>query len=147
MAALLLPVLCPGQISGYLTADNPPRLFAKRGGVVVSKLRFRLRPGYHVNSNAPKDPSLIPLRLTWDAGMAKTVSLEFPPPVMERYAFSEQPLSVYTENIVITSRLQLNSNAPTGSQALLAKLRYQACNNTTCFPPKTVEVKQPIEIR
>ena len=140
-------MLCPGQISGYMSADNPPRLFAKRGEVVVSKLKFRLRPGYHVNSNTPKDPSLIPLRLNWDAGPAKILSLDYPPPAMEKYAFSEQPLSVYTGDIVIASRLQIGANAPKGSQTLLAKLRYQACNNTTCFPPKTVEVRQPIEIR
>jgi len=130
-----------------MTADNPPRLFAKRGEIVASKLKFRLRPGYHVNSNAPRDSSLIPLRLSWDSTVVKAVSLEYPPPAMEKYAFSEQRLSVFTGDIVIASRIQVSENAPKGPQTILAKLRYQACNNTTCFPPKTVEVKQPIEIR
>jgi len=30
---------------------------------------------------------------------------------------------------------------------LTGKLRYQACNHNACFPPKTIDVKVPADIR
>ena len=30
---------------------------------------------------------------------------------------------------------------------MAGKLRYQACNNKACFPPKTVEVKLPVQVQ
>jgi hypothetical protein len=39
------------------------------------------------------------------------------------------------------------ANAPAGPGAAVGKLRYQACNDRACFPPKTVEVTVPYQIQ
>jgi thiol:disulfide interchange protein DsbD len=145
--AILLAAASPAQTSGVITAADAPRLFAKKGATVESKLRFRLQDGYHVNSSAPSDPYLIPLRLTWNDGPVKVTGTVYPEGHLENYAFSETPLSVITNNFDIVTRLQIPADAPKGSHTLTAKLRYQACNNTTCLPPRTLEVKQQIDIR
>jgi thiol:disulfide interchange protein DsbD len=144
---LLLAAAIPAQIDGVISAASAPRLFAKRNAAVESKLRFRLQDGYHVNSNTPSDPYLIPLRLTWNEGPVKVVETVYPKGHLENYAFSDKPLSVYTGDFEIGTKFHVPENAPRGSHVLVAKLRYQACNNTTCLPPRTLEVKQQIDIR
>ena len=72
---------------------------------------------------------------------------EYPKPHNEKYEFSEKPLSVYTGNFEIVSKFKVPADAQQGPGIALGKLRYQACNNNACFPPKTVEVKLPVDIK
>ncbi|MGH9672433.1 MAG: protein-disulfide reductase DsbD domain-containing protein [Bryobacteraceae bacterium] len=120
---------------------------ALRGATASVAIKVELRDGYHVNSNTPSDEYLIPLRLTWNAAPLQVASVEFPKPRMEKYSFSEQPLSVFVEGFQISTRLRTPSSAPLGPKTLTGKLRYQACNDRLCLPPRTVEVKLPVEIR
>ena len=120
---------------------------AKRGGAVEAKLSLSLQPGYHVNSNKPSEEYLIPLRLTWTPGPLEPVANEFPKPLMEKYEFSPTPLSVFSGDFQIVSRFKVPTSAKPGMTVVDGKLRYQACNNKACFPPKTLEVKLPVEVR
>jgi hypothetical protein len=113
----------------------------------AAKIEVSLGSGYHVNSNAPHEDYLIPLRLTWTAAPLEVAGVEYPKPHDEKYQFSEQPLSVYTGNFEITTKFKVPADAVSGPAIVLGKLRYQACNNTMCFPPKTVEVRLPVEVQ
>ena len=113
---------------------------------MTAKLSVSLGAGYHVNSNAPHESYLIPLRLSWTPTPLEVESVAFPKPRDEKYQFSDGPLSVFTGNFEIATKFKAPAEAVSGMTILLGKLRYQACNNTMCFPPKTVEVKLPVEI-
>jgi len=119
---------------------------AKAGATAQAKLAVQLRSGYHVNSNTPSDEYLIPLRLTWSAGPLETVEVVFPKPQMEKYSFSEKPLSVYTGDFELLTRFKVAASAAPGPLTLTGKLRYQACNDRMCLPPKTVDVSLPVEV-
>ena len=106
-----------------------------------------MRSGYHVNSHQPGDDYLIPLRLTWDAGPLVVVEIEYPEPALERYPFSEEPLSVFTGDFKIRTRFHAGKNAPRGAGAISGKLRYQACTGKLCLPPRTVSVSLPVEVQ
>lgn len=106
-----------------------------------------LKSGYHVNSNTPSESYLIPLRLSWDAGPLETVGVVFPKPHLEKYEFSATPLSVFTGNFELVSKFKVAAGAPTGPGMALGKLRYQACNNNSCLPPKVLEIKLPVVIQ
>jgi hypothetical protein len=110
-------------------------------------LTCQIRGGYHVNSNTPADQYLIPLRLTWDASQIKTIDVSYPKPQMVSYSFSPKPLSVHTGDFDIVTRFQVPPQAPLGPSVLAGKLRYQACNDSMCLPPKTVEVRLSLDIR
>lgn len=107
---------------------------------------MRLRNGYHVNSNTPADEYLIPLRLTWNAAPLQVAEVVFPKPQLEKHAFSTKPLSVFSGDFDIVTKFRAPANAPLGMATLTGKLRYQACNDTMCLPPKTVEVELPVDI-
>ena len=49
-------------------------------------------------------------------------------------------LSVYTGEFTIQTRLI----APRGNQLIQASLRYQACDKSACYPPRTITV--PIDV-
>ena len=105
-----------------------------------------MRPGYHANSNAPSDEYLIPLRLTWSTGPLEVASVVYPKPQLEKYSFSDKPVSVFSGYFEILTRFKVSASAMPGLSILGAKLRYQACNDRMCFPPKTVDVSLPVEI-
>jgi hypothetical protein len=123
--------------------DSPPKIAAKRDGTVEAKLAVHIQSGYHVNSNAPAEDYLIPLRLRWEPGPLTPVEVVFPKPEIEKYEFSEKPLSVFSGDFQILTRFKVER----GPGVLLGKLRYQACSHDTCYRPVTLEIRLPYEIQ
>jgi len=125
----------------------PARLKAGSTGEVP--VTFRLANGYHTNSSKPADEYLIPLKLTWDApaiAPLEVAAIDYPAGKMEKYEFSDKPLSVYSGEFVVTTRFKMPATAPKGARTLTGKLRYQACTHTTCYPPKNLAVSVNIAI-
>ena len=145
--------VCFGQLAGkgFVQANvlnylPPKKVVAKPGATVDSVLPVELRPGYHVNSNTPSEDYLIPLRLSWNPGVLEAAGSTFPAPKLEKYRFSDKPLSVFTGDFQIVTRFKAAANAPPGPATLTGKLRYQACNDSMCLPPKTLDVSLQVEI-
>lgn len=124
----------------------PPKLAAKAGTTVEAKITAQLRAGYHCNSNTPSDEYLIPLKLTWASAPLTVDGVVYPKPQMEKYTFSDKPLSVYTGDFDIVTRFKVPDSAPPGLAVISAKLRYQACTDRMCLPPKTVDVSLPVDV-
>jgi hypothetical protein len=132
------------QAPGVLSISDPVKLSVPRAGEAAQALKLQLKPGYHVNSNTPNEEYLIPLRLTWDSAAVEAVSVQYPKPLAEKAEFSDKPLSVYTGNFEIVTKFRRAAKASPGPGFLNGKLRYQACNDKMCLPPKTIEVKVPL---
>ena len=149
LPAILLFLPCSWAQGNPILAVAPPQKVAgKRGAELTAKLAVSLSEGYHVNSNTPHEAYLIPLKLTWTPAPLEVASVIFPKPRDEKYQFSpDQPISVFTGNFEIVTKFRVPVDATSGPAIIAGKLRYQACNNTMCFPPKTVEVKLPVEIQ
>ena len=123
------------------------RLKVKRNETATARLKCHLQAGYHVNSNTPAEDYLIPLKLTWSADPLKAEEVVFPKPTLEKYPFSEKPLSVFTGDFEVLTKFRVPANASSGPALASGKLRYQACNDRMCLPPKTVDVSLTIEIQ
>jgi thiol:disulfide interchange protein DsbD len=132
--------------ANVLTLTGPERLTAKAGKLTEVKLSAQLKDGYHANSNNPSDEYLIPMRLTWTKSPLDVADVLYPAPQMEKYSFSEKPLSVYTGTFEIVTKFKVDNNAQPGPTVISAKLRYQACTDRMCLPPKTVDVSLPVDI-
>ena len=130
------------QSSGHLSVGEPQKIAGKRGSAVETRIPVTVESGFHVNSNTPSDSYLIPLKLTWKAtGALEAGHVVYPKPSMEKYEFSATPLSVYTGHFELVANFKIAANAPAGPGMADGTLRYQACNTTTCFPPKDAPVK------
>lgn len=152
LLAVLGTCLCQpslwAQGKQYLTVDASQKLVAKRGTSAESKIAVSVDPGFHVNSNAPSDAYMIPLKLTWTPGGAlEPGAVVFPKPKLEKYEFSEKPLSVFTGDFDLIAKFKVPADASQGPGIMVGKLHYQACNSNACFPPKTVEVRLSYQIQ
>jgi DsbC/DsbD-like thiol-disulfide interchange protein len=134
----------PGQNVVHLVP--PSTVTARAGATVRVALSVQVDEGFHVNSNTPADQFLIPLRLTWSPGPIESAGVAFPRPRLEKYSFSEKPVSVFTGNFDIVTRFKVPAGAAPGTSAITGKLHYQACNDKNCLTPRTVEVTLPVEI-
>lgn len=102
------------------------------------ELRFRVEPGFHINSHKPKDELLIPTELRLDPGAFRIASEQYPPGSHFRLQVgSGEDLDVYQGEFRVALRIE----AQKGDSMLTGSLRYQACDNAACFPPRTLPVK------
>jgi hypothetical protein len=112
---------------------------------VQAKIPVSVDPGFHVNSNTPSEDYLIPLKVTWSSlGALEGGQVTYPK--AEKYDLAGKPLSVFTGDFDLLANFKVAANAAAGPGMASGKLRYQACNSTTCFPPKTVEISVPYQI-
>ncbi|HYM25984.1 MAG TPA: protein-disulfide reductase DsbD domain-containing protein [Vicinamibacterales bacterium] len=110
--------------------------------LVISNTRLALRvtlpEGLHTQSNKPRDPSLIPTELTIDTPPGVSVDeIVWPPPQDLKQEGLDQLLAVFEHEFFIG--VQLKPAAPADAR-ITAHLRYQACDEHLCYPPKTAEV-------
>jgi hypothetical protein len=105
------------------------------------ELRFRVEEGFHINSHTPKDELLIPTVMKVDAASpVKATYLGYPKGMPFRLALDTgggDVLDVYQGEFRVSMRVV----APKGASTLVGSLKYQACDNAACFPPRTLAVK------
>lgn len=144
-AALLVASALGAQFRGFQAASAlpAPPVEAKAGETFTLTLTVRVRPGYHLNSDAPLEDYLIPARLVWDAAPFEVLGVEFPEPELVRYEYSESPISVFSGEFVIKTTLRAPAKPP-GAIELRGKLRYQACTDKACLAPTSLDVKAHI---
>jgi hypothetical protein len=103
------------------------------------ELRFHMLPGYHVNSHTPKSELLIATTLTLQpADGVKPSAPQYP--AGKPYSFSFDPsdkLDVYAGDFTI----KLPVVASAGQHMVDGALKYQACDNASCYPPRTLPIK------
>jgi thiol:disulfide interchange protein DsbD len=95
-----------------------------------------LDAGWHVNAHRPRQDYLIPTALTIAPPPgARVGEVAYPAPVDRQLEFSDEPLLLYEGTFELTAPLE---DAADGTYR--ASLRYQACDDTTCLPPRTLEL-------
>lgn len=129
-----------------LSVAPVPMVKAARASVTVVTVNASLPAGYHANSNKPSEAYLIPLTLKWTGGPLAVESIDYPKGKLEKYSFSDKPLSVVTGEFTITTKFKAKSDAGSGPAQETGSLRYQACDNHACYPPKNVPVNVTVEI-
>ncbi|MGD0293762.1 MAG: protein-disulfide reductase DsbD domain-containing protein [Terracidiphilus sp.] len=116
----------------------PEQITVPAGKPTTIALHFRVAPGLHINSHTPSERELIPATFSIPAGSdVHLVRIVYPPGT--DFALPLDPntkLSVYSGEFILKARIV----APPGNHLIEAKLRYQACDNNACMPPKTITV-------
>jgi hypothetical protein len=116
----------------------PEQVTVPAGKASPVTLHFRIAQGLHVNSNKPHDEFLIPTVLSIpDGSGVKLAAANYPQGTDITFpADPKTKLNVYTGDFNIDTKLV----AAAGSHLVQAKLRYQACDNSQCMPPRTITV-------
>ncbi len=96
---------------------------------------------WHINSAKPLEAFSIPTVLTLDPATADLVNAQYPEHIIRSFAFSAgTKLAVYEGTI----RIPFTGKLKPGATQVHALLRYQACNDSVCLPPKSVDVTFPL---
>lgn len=131
-----------------ITVPTEPVAVAPGGSVRV-ELRFRVSPGYHINSSKPRSEFLIPtrLKLSPPAGLTPG-AVVYPEGTDLTFTFSpKEKLNVYTGDFLVRAELRAPGSVPAGSYKVPGELRYQACNDRACFPPTRLPVEFEVTVR
>jgi len=127
----------------------PPGLTSvTRGKTGNVELSFRIANGFHINSNTPKSEFLIPTSLKLTAPTDIVVGkIVYPPGEDASFPFApDEKLSVYSGDFNLTVSVHpLSSVIPT-KYAVHGQLKYQACDNAACYPPKTLPVDFEVKV-
>ncbi len=142
----MLATVLAAQTSPTLTVAPVPTVKAKKGSVATVTVRAALPPGFHANSNKPTDDYLIPLTIKWTGGPLQADTVTYPKADLEKYSFSDKPLSVVTGEFTITTKFKVPADAAQGPAAENGTIRYQACNDRMCFAAKNVPVTISLNI-
>jgi hypothetical protein len=114
----------------------PDQVTVPAGKATTVTLHFRIAPGLHINSHAPKDDELIPTTLSIPEGSGVRLEGAVYPPGTD-FTLPLDPktkLSVYSGEFTIQARIV----ATPGDHLVESRLRYQACDNHACMPPRTM---------
>jgi len=147
-----IPVLAAAlgaQMAPTLTIAPLPTVKVAKGKEATVTVKASLPEGYHANSNKPTYPYLIPLTLKWTGGPLQMESVVYPAGVTERYGFqlpTDKPLSVVTGEFSIVTKFKVPADAASGPAAETGTLKYQACDNKACYPPKNVPINVTVSV-
>jgi hypothetical protein len=125
-----------------------PLVSAQQAKQTTVSLSFRVASGFHINSNAPKDEFLIPTALKMDPPTDIVLGkIEYPAGKDVAFPFSpDTKLNVYSGDFTINLSVHPLASVVPGKYAMRGVLRYQACDNAQCFPPKTLPINFDIKV-
>ena len=145
---VLLPATLYAQSSAdvNVSATNAPDK-VRKGRVVRATVVMDIPSGLHVQSNKHLDKFLVATKLDVETPSGMTVGpISFPRALTRKLKFSKNSVAVFEGRTMIRFNVTVPANYSGGSGDVKGKLRFQACNDESCFPPVTREVKMWLNV-
>ena len=131
-----------------LTADQAK---AGKGGQAILRLTATIQPGWHLYSPTTPPPGPdggpIPTSLKLDESPAVEKTIIYQPKPDQKFDPNFN-LSVewFQKETAFVVAANVKSDAPTGPAELTAQVRYQACDERQCLPPRKKSASVTIEV-
>jgi hypothetical protein len=147
-AAPLMAQDLQGRKVPSVTLSTVPVTTAIRGKSTPVELRFHVGSGFHINSNTPSAEYLIPTTLKLDVPTDIVVGkITYPPGQQMSFAFApDEKLSVYSGEFDLTVQVRPLASVLPGKYEIRGKLKYQACDNAACYPPKQFPMEFEVKV-
>ena len=130
------------NVNGSLAPDK-----IKKGRVVRASVVMDIPNGLHVQSSKPLDKFLVATKLDVETPSGMQVGpISYPRALMRKLKFSKNTVAVYEGRLILRFNVTVPANYSAGSGEIKGKLRFQACNDESCFPPVTREVKMWLNV-
>lgn len=143
---LALAAAAPNPVTWKIT-DGPvtPLMVGTNFSVTLTAT---VAPGWRFYSMKPVAQGPAPTRIWVNPGqpfpLAGIIWATTPRTLQDRTFHKE--METYEGEAQFLLPLRVPFHTVTGSQMLVVSLTYQACNDKTCLPPKTVQITQALEI-
>lgn len=113
----------------------------KRGGSTRGTVVMSIPGGLHVNSYRPNSEYAIPTRVTVSGGAGlKLGAVTYPRGTNRKFEFSENTINVYEGRVSFNFNVTVPANYKGSTISVRAVVRYQACTDEVCYPPKSKTV-------
>lgn len=136
LGTLIFAAAASGQtVTGSITGGSVQKGKAARGTVVLS-----IPGGLHVNSRRPGNQYQIPTTVRLSATGARVSGPTYPRGINRKFQFSDEVINVYQGTV----RFPFTVTVPAGFRGdtvrVRAIVRYQACTDEVCYPPRDKEI-------
>ena len=153
----LLAVLCcvvsaqesiPSQRREFVTFVSATNPVVSPGHSTPVQFIFRVKDPYHINSSKPLAEELIPTQLHFSLpGEIAIGRMQYPAGKLMSFPFDPSTkLSVYSGDLVVRGLVVAPKTASTGTYTVHGELKYQACDNNACYPPKKLEFTFDVKV-
>jgi hypothetical protein len=138
----------PGDKQPYVIMAPIGNVQLRAGASASVEMDFRVGSEFHINSHRPKADYLIPTVLKLNAPEQLTVAdLKYPAGEDMAFAFApNEKLNVYSGDFTINAVLKAPANAAAGSYPVKGELRFQACDHSACYPPRSIPVQFQVTV-
>ena len=129
-------------VTGSLGNGSVSRGSTARGSIVLSIPR-----GLHVNSSRPNSEYAIPTSIRLTGKGVRTGGINYPRGRNRKFQFSESVINVYEGRVSIPFTVTIPAKFDANTVRIRAVVRYQACTDEVCYPPKNKEVTITAKVR
>lgn len=132
----------------YVSMEPPGITAIDRGHPGTVELEFRVARGFHINSNQPHQPYLKKTELKLDAPTDIAIGrISYPAGFDRSFPFApNEKLNVYSGDFAIDVIVHPVSTVLPANYAVHGFLKYQACDNAACYPPRQLPVRFEVKV-
>jgi len=145
--ATLFPAAAQRQDPAHWTLSFEPAE-ARPGTSILGRLEVALDEGWHLYSptTPPGGPIPTTIELAESGGVASAEVYQRPPVTKFDKAF-QLDTETYEKATTFIFLTRIADDAPEGEVELIARVRYQLCDDTQCLPPRRKTVAALVRIR
>ena len=111
-----------------------------RGTAAKATVVMSFPSGLHANSNRPGSEYAIPTTVRASASGIKIGAVSYPRGKNRKFEFSENTLNVYEGRTTFTFPVTVPPTYKGSTVKVNVTVKYQACTNEVCYPPKSKQV-------
>jgi hypothetical protein len=140
-------------------AQAPPQVVEWKGAVaskavmragtnIIIDLAADVQSGWHVYGLNQLAGGPTALRVTFDANEVAQIAgaTSGTLPVKKHDAAFDLDTEIYDRSFALHVPVQINQHVTSSAKLIPVSVRFQACNDRVCLPPKTVHVPVQVEI-
>ena len=130
------------------TASTDVREQIRKGSSLTIDIAGKVLEGWHVYGLAQEPDGPTPLRITLDENVTAEVrgAVSGAEPIKRKDPSFNLETQIYEKDLALHLPIRIKPSADAGKQSIPVSVRFQACNDRICLPPRTVHLSAPIEI-
>ena len=138
------PQASPDPVQWSFSAKQ---LAVKPGGKVLATLTASIQPGWHMYSlTTPKGGPIQTTVIIADNPAVASAQVFEPTPQRQMDTAFKLETETFEKQVPLVVEITTKPNATAGLVNLEAQVRYQACQNTLCLPPKKKVAKAILKV-
>ena len=111
------------------------------GGSCRVAMLVTIQEGWHINTNPPHPETMIPTQFTVKAKHGTVLKdVKYPAGVKISVKGLPDPQTIYEKQVLLHGVLSVPKESAGQMEELELMVRYQACNEDICHPPKTLKL-------